>query len=330
MEMLGLALAVLIGLSLGLLGGGGSILAVPILVYVVGLGAKQAIASSLIVVGISSLFGALSHRRAGNVDLRTAIPFGVVAMGGAFLGARLALRVNGTVQLLVFAAVMLVAAVFMFRGRPKEFGATGDRTPGIRRGLAAGAGLSVGALTGFVGVGGGFLIVPALVLVARLPMKRAVGTSLLVIAMNSAAGFAGYLGHVEFPWRILGLFTAAAIGGIVPGTCLVRYVSQDTLRRAFAMFLLVVGSFILQQNWGAISSAGEPARGVTDVARPAAGSRLRASGSGAPESMSAVGKRHAKFLRIVTSYVPSRLSVEREGGPGAMLTHSKTALLHPW
>jgi uncharacterized membrane protein YfcA len=265
MSILGLALAALIGVSLGLLGGGGSILTVPILVYVLGYGAKEAIAMSLGVVGTVSLFGSLAHWRTGNVDLRTALPFGVFAMGGAFLGARLGALVSGPVQLTGFAVVMLLAAVSMLRG-----GTGAVETPPERRSPALATlglvGVGMGALTGLVGVGGGFLIVPALVLLARVPMKQAVGTSLLVIAMNSAAGLSGYLGRVEVDWAFMALFTAVAIAGILLGTWLIRYVPQAALKRSFAVFLLVMGTFILYQNRGVLLPGGPPAA----EAKPAA------------------------------------------------------------
>jgi uncharacterized membrane protein YfcA len=250
---LGLALAALVGLTLGLLGGGGSVLTVPILVYVLGFGAKQAIAMSLGVVGTASLFGSLAHWRSGNVDLRTAFSFGAFAMCGAFLGARLAAFVSGPAQLVAFAVVMVLAALSMLRGRVGEADA-GPRTPPLLTLAIVGAG--VGALTGLVGVGGGFMIVPALVLLARVPMRQAVGTSLLVIAMNSAAGLSGYLGKVEVPWGFMAAFTAVAVGGIVVGARLVRHVPQAALKRGFAVFLLVMGGFILFQNREAILPGG--------------------------------------------------------------------------
>lgn len=249
--LLGILLAALIGLSLGLLGGGGSILTVPVFVYVLGLGAKEAIAMSLAVVGATSLFGALGHWRAGNVNLRLAGIFGVVAMAGTYLGARLAVYFSGAAQLALFAVVMLLAAFFMFR--PKRLAEGADRTQkAMPLGLIVVEGIAVGILTGLVGVGGGFLIVPALVLLGKVPMKQAVGTSLLVIAMKSAAGFAGYLGQVEVDWAFMGLFTAVSIGGILLGTWLLRFVPQHALERAFAVFLVVMGGFILYQNRGVV------------------------------------------------------------------------------
>jgi uncharacterized protein len=262
-EVLGLVLAALIGLSLGLLGGGGSILTVPIFVYVLGFGAKEAIAMSLAVVGAVSLVGAAGHWRAGNVNLRVALVFGSVAMAGTYLGARLAVYFSGGAQLALFAVVMLLAAGFMLRGeRPTASPAAAepsDATAAARMPLAliVAEGLAVGVLTGLVGVGGGFLIVPALVLLARIPMKQAVGTSLLVIAMKSTTGFLGYLGQVEVPWAFMGLFTGVAIVGIMGGTYLVRFVSQAALKRAFAVFLIVMGGFILYQNRAVLIPHGE-------------------------------------------------------------------------
>lgn len=242
----GLALAALIGLSLGLLGGGGSILTVPILVYVVGYDTKASIAMSLAIVAVVSLVGAAGHWRAGRVRVRTALAFGGIAMLGAFAGARLAGLLTGAVQLVLLGLVMLLASVLMLT----RAGARADAAPARDPHLAAVAvaGLGVGVLTGLVGVGGGFLIVPALVLLLSVPMKEAVGTSLLVITLNAAAGFAGYLGTVELDWLFLAGFTGVAIGGILVGTRLVHYVPTAVLRRGFAVFLVVVGIFILYRN----------------------------------------------------------------------------------
>lgn len=248
MELLGFILAGLVGLSLGLLGSGGSILTVPILVYVLGFGAKTSIAMSLPIVGTTSLVGALGHWRSGNVRLQTALLFGLAAMAGAFGGARLAAYLSGPIQLTILGVVMLVAALSMFRGRGEAHAAEGGDRRKFAPLLAAATGVGVGALTGTVGIGGGFLIVPALVLLLRVPMKEAVGTSLIVIAMNSAAGFAGYLGHVAVPWGFMAAFTAVAILGILAGTALVRVVPQQQLKRVFAVSLIGVGLFTLYQN----------------------------------------------------------------------------------
>ena len=249
-------LAALIGLSLGLMGGGGSILTVPVFVYVLGFATKPAIVMSLPVVGTTSLVGALGHWRAGNVHLRTALIFGVIAMMGSYAGARSAAFISGAVQLTLLAVVMLAASASMLRGSFRD-GLTEDTesTPGTALPLAKiiVVGFAVGILTGIVGIGGGFLIVPALVVLGRVPMKQAVGTSLLVIAMNSASGFAGYAGTVPLPWGFLAWFTAVAIGGILAGSYLVRFVSAAALKRGFAVFLLVVGALMLYQNRGVFS-----------------------------------------------------------------------------
>ncbi|MDQ6718528.1 MAG: sulfite exporter TauE/SafE family protein [Gemmatimonadota bacterium] len=257
MNIIGFALAGVIGLSLGLMGGGGSILTVPVFVYVLGFAAKPAIAMSLPVVGATSLVGALGHWRAGNVHLRTALLFGVIAMVGSYFGARLAIFVSGTVQLMLLAIVMLGAAISMLRPKRKVASPDGGEPAGgasLPVGKLVAVGLSVGILTGIVGIGGGFLIVPALVVLGRVPMKQAVGTSLLVIAMNSLSGFAGYFGTVDIPWAFLASFTAVSIAGILVGTYLVRFVSAAALKRGFAVFLLFIGSVMMYQNRSVFTS----------------------------------------------------------------------------
>jgi uncharacterized membrane protein YfcA len=254
MTFLGLLLAVLMGLALGLLGGGGSILAVPILVYVLGFGTKEAVAASLVIVGLTSLFGAAEHWREGHVRLRIALVFGSFAAAGAYLGAQLAGLFSGAVQLSLFATVMLVAAFFMFRDNEPDEDSKDNFSGGSTRRLLlwlAVPGLGVGVLTGLVGVGGGFLIVPALVLIAEVPMEAAVGTSLLIIAMNSFAGFAGYLGKTEMQWGLMALFTALAVAGSFAGAYLARFVPSGALQKAFAVFVVGMAVFILYENQGA-------------------------------------------------------------------------------
>lgn len=252
MTLAAVALGFLVGLSLGLLGGGGSILTVPILVYVLGFEAKEAIAGSLAVVGLVALVGSWRHARAGQVEGRTAAVFGAVAMAGAYGGARGARLVSGEAQLVLFAVVMLAVAGFMLRQRPAT---TESRAAAPSWVVVALAALGVGALTGVVGIGGGFLIVPALVLLLDVPMKRAVGTSLLVIFFNAAAGFAGYVGQVALPWGLLAAFGACAVAGIVAGSHLVHYVSPRVLRRAFAFFLVGVAFWMLVRNLPAMVGA---------------------------------------------------------------------------
>lgn len=247
-SLVALVLAGLVGLSLGLLGGGGSILTVPILVYVLGFDPKQAIAMSLGVVGTTSLVGAWRQWKDGNIQLRVAFIFGPVAMAGTVLGARFATYVSGEAQLILFACVMLVAAMLMFRDRRDDRAAPEGVPQRMRVGSIVALGIAVGILTGLVGVGGGFLIVPALVLLGRVPMRKAIGTSLLVIAMNSMSGFATYLGHTDIPWRFMLEFTVFAIAGMFAGTRLARHVPQARLKRMFAVFLIVMGLFILWRS----------------------------------------------------------------------------------
>jgi uncharacterized protein len=245
-HMLTLALAVVIGVALGMLGGGGSILTVPVFTYVAGLDPKIAIASSLPVIAVASTIGAIGHWRAGSVQLRTAALFGGFTMIGGFSGARLAGFLPARAQLLLFAAIMLGAAASMFRSQGVPV--TDTPTEPLALGTLLPLGLGVGVLTGLVGVGGGFLIVPALTQLGRLPMHIAIGTSLTVIAMNSLAGTLGYLGQVPLPYQLLIPFTTLAVVGIVAGTLLARRVRQQSLRRAFAVLLVLVAGYIVYQN----------------------------------------------------------------------------------
>jgi hypothetical protein len=249
--LLGYGLAALMGVVLGTLGGGGSILTVPILVYVAGYDPKEAIGMSLAVVGVTSAVGAIGHRHLGNVRLRRAAVFAASGVVGTLAGTRLATLVTGTVQLTLFAVVMLLAAGFMLRGSREPAGtgaATAAEPPRRHVLLTALDGLVIGVLTGLVGVGGGFLIVPALVVLGRLPMHHAVGTSLAVIAINALTGFAGYLDQITVDWGFMAGFTACAVVGILAGSRLAGRLPARTLRRAFAIGLLLMGSFMLYRN----------------------------------------------------------------------------------
>jgi uncharacterized membrane protein YfcA len=242
MSSFGLAMSILIGISLGFFGGGGSILTVPLLVYGFGLDAKAAIASSLLIVGAASISGMLQHWRAGNVDLRTGSVFGTAGMAGAYVGGRAGAFVDATLLLLLFAAMMVLTSMTMWRGRraPAQAGSS-ERV--VARLLAQGFG--VGIFTGLVGAGGGFLIVPALTLWAGLSMPVAVGTSLLIIVMKSLAGFAGYANHVDVDYMLVCVVAAAAIAGSFVGSRLAHRVDPDSLRRAFSGFVAVMAAFIL-------------------------------------------------------------------------------------
>ena len=236
-------LSTLIGLSLGLLGGGGSILTVPILTYALGVPAKSAIATSLLVVGVTSSFAAIAHARAGRVLWRTAGLFGASGMVGAFAGGWLAHLVPATVLLVGFGAVMLATAVAMMRSKKGTPEAAPRRNMPIGRVLVDG--LVVGLVTGMVGAGGGFLVVPALVLLGGLSMDFAIGTSLVVIAMKSFAGFAGHLGHVSIDVRLTLVVTAAAVAGSIAGSLLARKAPQALLREAFSWFVVVMAVYLL-------------------------------------------------------------------------------------
>lgn len=253
MTVTAIALGLLIGASLGLLGGGGSILTVPIFVYVLGFPAKEAIAMSLAVVGTTSAVGVISHWRNGRVNLPIGLLFGAAAMAGTSAGTVLARYLSGAVQLTLFGVVMAAAALFMSRPRVDQAPRPLAFTARVVGPLLIEAVL-VGVLTGVVGVGGGFLIVPALVL-AALPMSQAVGTSLLVITMNCVVGLYGYLGVVPFTWTAVGLVTAGTLPGIALGTWGHGRVPQPALRRGFAMFLVVIAAFILYQNAGPVLAA---------------------------------------------------------------------------
>jgi uncharacterized membrane protein YfcA len=249
-QLVGYALALAIGVTLGMLGGGGSILTVPVFVYVMGFEAKDAIAMSLPVVGTTSLVGAVGHWRAGNLDSRAVTTFAPPAMLGALGGARLASVVSGTFQLVLLAAVMIAAGLLMLRegGRLADDG--GSLRPGgaVRRLVLAATGLAVGVLTGLVGVGGGFLIVPALVLLAGVPIRRAIGASLVVISLSTLTGLAAHHGQVTISWDVVALFTMMAVVGTVAGTRAARHVPPAALRRAFGLLVLVLAAFILFQN----------------------------------------------------------------------------------
>ena len=268
------AAGLLIGLSLGSLGGGGSILTVPALVYLLHQSPHAATTGSLLVVGITALAGTVAHLREGRVRLGPGIVFGLLGVAGSYVGTRLSSSVDPHVLLTAFSALMLVAVVAMSRRRhaPLEVHVDGDGDgdggdlptggatwgplavgrpavllggldrAGVVRLLAAATG--VGLLTGFFGVGGGFVIVPALVLALRFPMPEAIGTSLLVIAINSATAIAARLGgHVHLDWPLLAEFTAAAIAGSLVGNRVASRVHPARLTRAFTVLLVAVAVY---------------------------------------------------------------------------------------
>ncbi|MBL7983662.1 MAG: sulfite exporter TauE/SafE family protein [Flavobacteriales bacterium] len=262
METLGYIGAILMGLSLGLIGGGGSILTVPILVYLFMVEPVLATAYSLFIVGLTSLVGSLSHMRMGNIHWRTAIVFGIpsilavyatrawlvpaipdpiISAGGVVLSKAVGI-------LFLFAAIMVAAAYSMIRKQkaPKGPDAPSETAVKFNYPLILAEGIVVGMVTGIVGAGGGFLIIPALVLLAKLPMKQAVGTSLIIIAAKSLIGFTGDLkGGEVIDWNFLLLFSAIAIVGIIAGSILSKRIPNDKLKPAFGWFVLAMGIYII-------------------------------------------------------------------------------------
>jgi len=251
MSVFGALPALVVGLVLGLLGGGGSILAVPIFLYVFHVAPKPAIAMSLVVVGMSALVGFLTHWRQGTVNVRIAVLFGALAMIGAFGGARLAHFVPAPVQLGMFAVFALTAAIMMLRDSLRTVPAGGAHRSAERVHFSPLLGVqavAVGVLTALIGAGGGFVIVPALVLIAGVPVKEAIGSSLLIIAMNATSGVAGYLGQVPFDWRLVTWFTTLAAIGAVAGTRFMRRVPAARIKQGFAIMILVLGTYLVIRN----------------------------------------------------------------------------------
>lgn len=243
--------ALAVGLSLGLLGSGGSILTVPILTYVLDQPEKVAIASSLAIVGSISLVALIPYAWRRQTHWPSVLVFGVPGMAGTYGGAWLSVWVSGMVQMLMFAVVVLVAAVMMLRPRQIAEPAPGDTLRATWK--IALDGLAVGVLTGLVGVGGGFLIVPALVLLGGLDMRRAVATSLPIIAMKSFSGFYKYIDVLDgmdlsLDWGAIGLFCGVGVVGTLVGSKLSSRIPREHLQRIFGIFLVIVGSFVLWKN----------------------------------------------------------------------------------
>jgi len=235
-----------IGLSMGALGGGGSILAVPVLVYALYLDPQAATTASLIIVGVTAIVAAISHARAGRVDWRAALIFGALGVPASIAGSLLNRAVDPQVLLLAFAALMLVAAAAMYRRSPAGGQTSPTTSPTgpaqvVRVVVVA---LVVGFLTGFLGVGGGFIIVPALVLAMGFGMPTAVGTSLVIISITSLAALVERAGHGAIAWDVIVPFTAAAIAGSLIGKRLSEKVSGAALTRAFAVLLVLVAGYV--------------------------------------------------------------------------------------
>jgi uncharacterized protein len=260
MEIIGYIASALIGVSLGLIGGGGSILTVPVLVYLFGVDPVLATAYSLFIVGLTSLAGVIPKYKEGLVNLKTAVIFGIPAIltvyatrayivplipDPVFSIGQFAIS-KGMLMMSLFALLMLFAAFSMIRGE-RKCEAEGSQSQPLRFNypMILVEGTVVGLLTGMVGAGGGFLIIPALVLFSKLPMKQAVGTSLLIIAAKSLIGFTGDLGHYQINWPLLSTVTALAIAGIFLGNRLSRAINSEKLKKAFGWFVLLMGIYIL-------------------------------------------------------------------------------------
>lgn len=240
--MLALILAGVVGLSLGLLGAGGSILAVPILRYAAGLTARQAVATSLATVGSVALVGALMAWKEGRLRIKSALQFSMLASVGTFVGVQVANRLPDKLQMALFLVVLVGALFAMKRQAPATL------NPG--RAKTVGQALGVGVLTGLVGVGGGFLIVPALVSIYGLPMKEATGTSLAVIAITSFIGMVSYSQSMTLDWSFTLQFVGSSLVGLFVGLSLGSKVESDTTERIFFTALLCVGVYTLVSEFG--------------------------------------------------------------------------------
>jgi uncharacterized protein len=265
------ALGLLIGLAIGGLGGGGGVLTVPALVYLLGQGPHDATTGSVLIVGAAAVVGMVDRWHRPGLDLRTGIAFGAAGIPTAYLGTLLNHRVDAPVLMLLFAAVVLVAAVAMLLNGPDRDDAADlpDAATGgsgvavaIRPDTARRARLAAvkivlcgsvsGFLTGLLGVGGGFLVVPALVVVLRMPMTLAIGTSLLIIVLNSASSLAARVGELHLDWTVVGPFAIAAIGGTLLGKRVAEALSGAALTRAFAAMLVLVGGLVAVESVGTL------------------------------------------------------------------------------
>lgn len=258
MEIIGYLASIVIGISLGLIGGGGSILTVPVLVYLLGVEPVLATAYSLFIVGSTSLVGAFPKYKQGLVNLKTALIFGAPAIAAVYATRKFIVPAipqelftvgnmaitKPLLMMLLFAVLMVFASYSMIKGKKEEDnGNNGEQK--FNYPLIIIEGTVVGMLTGLVGAGGGFLIIPALVLLSKLPMKQAVGTSLLIIAAKSLIGFLGDIGHQIIDWKLLMIVTILAIAGIFIGNALSKKVSGEKLKKGFGWFVLVMGIYII-------------------------------------------------------------------------------------
>lgn len=258
MEILGYFAAVLIGLSLGLIGGGGSILTVPVLVYLFHVSPAQATSYSLFIVGFTSLIGAFNNYRKQQVSIVTALLFGCSSIVTVLLTRKFIVPAipehlfyivgfpvtKPLATMVLFALLMVMASFSMMRPR-EEVVAAGPENSSVNYPALLMYGIVIGLVTGLLGAGGGFLLIPALIFLVKLPMKKAVGTSLFIIALNSLIGFVGDLGHYEIDWFLLLCISALAIAGIIIGGRIGRRIDGARLRKGFGWFVLVMGIYII-------------------------------------------------------------------------------------
>lgn len=259
MEILGYIASLIIGISLGLIGGGGSILTVPVLVYLFGIEPILATAYSLFIVGSTSLIGAVPKFKQGLINIKTAVIFGIPSIVAVFATRKFIVpaipRVvfnlgefevtKSLLMMLLFAVLMVFASISMIRSKEEDEDEKILSQQKFNYPLILVEGIVVGVLTGLVGAGGGFLIIPALVILSKLPMKQAVGTSLLIIAAKSLIGFTGDLSHFIMDWKLLTIVTFIAIAGILLGDWMNKKISSEKLKKGFGWFVLVMGIYII-------------------------------------------------------------------------------------
>jgi len=259
MQVAGYLLAALVGVSLGLIGGGGSILTVPILVYVMGLNPVLATSYSLFIVGSTSMVGAVDNYRKGFVNIKTALLFGAFSISTVFLTRKFIMPAiphtlfantgfhitQAMATMILFAVLMLMASTAMIKNGKVNMPEHTIVKKDINLFKLAGFGILIGLLTGLLGAGGGFLLIPVLVLILKMPMKQAVGTSLLIIALNSLIGFTGDIGHFNINWKFLLSISLVAITGIFIGGSFSKKTDPNKLKKAFGWFVLVMGVYII-------------------------------------------------------------------------------------
>ncbi|MGM0945426.1 MAG: sulfite exporter TauE/SafE family protein [Bacteroidota bacterium] len=259
--LIGYAAAIIIGVSLGLIGGGGSILTVPVLVYILDVDPVLATAYSLFVVGATSLVGAGNYMKQGKVDYKTALVFAIPSFIAVFLTRKFLVpwlpdplfslgdvAISKNIGIMVFFALIMLAASYSMIKDKKKVEVEGEGEVKFNIPLIAVEGSVVGVITGIVGAGGGFLIIPALVLLAKLPMKMAVGTSLLIIAAKSLIGFLGDLGNQTIDWQMLIIFTGLSVVGIFIGSALSKKINDKVLKKGFGWFVLIMGIYIITKE----------------------------------------------------------------------------------